>query len=83
MSDAIRTVSAYFGPKLVTVGARRISFAEAWKEPQLRKRAVHAAQRALRDKQQEIGKGPSPESDELVMITNLLLDLPMAEGGIG
>ena len=82
MGDAVQTVSEYFGPKLVTIGHRRISFAEAWRDPQLRKRATHAALRALRDKERAIGKRPSPESDHLSLINNLLLDLLLDEGGI-
>ncbi len=83
MRDRVRFIAEHFGPKLVSVGHRRISFAEAWRDPQLRKRAIYAAQRALRDEQRAISKWPSPECDRLAVIADLLLELLLEEGGIG
>jgi hypothetical protein len=83
MGDAVHTVSEYFGPKLVSVGHRRISFADAWRDPQLRKRAARAAQRATNAKLREIRKDPSRgELDQLSLINRLLLGLLM-ENDIG
>lgn len=90
MPSAVATVSAYFGPQLVKDGPRRVSFAEAWSDPELRMRAVRAANRALNAKQRPLLKKlragaeeAKAESDQLSLITNLLLDLLMEEGGVG
>jgi hypothetical protein len=83
MRDRVRFVSEHFGPKLVSIGNRRISFAEAWRDPQLRKRAIYAAQRTLRDEQRAISKWPSPDCDRLAVIADLLLELPLEDGDIG
>ncbi len=67
----LNVISEYFGPELVSDGrGRRISFAEAWDEPQLRVHAVEEATRAL-----------ARQSQQIVEIAKLLHDALREESG--
>ncbi len=80
LSSNADLISQYFGPDLVAVGRRRISFAEAWNNPKLRTRAIGAARHALNVQRRELGIGAC---QQIARIADLLLDLLMEDGSIG
>ncbi len=80
MSANVDLISQYFGPDLLAVGRRRISFAEAWQNPRLRTRAIGAARHVLNVQRRELGIGACKQ---IVRIADLLLDVLLEESGAG
>jgi hypothetical protein len=80
LSANVDLISQYFGPDLVAVGRRRISFAEAWQNPRLRTRAIGAARHALNVQRRELGIGAC---QQIARIADLLLDVLLEESGAG
>lgn len=82
MSDEdVLTISSHFGPSLVSVPfRRRVSFADAWRDPALREHAINCAVRVLNREQRAARKASSAVNEQISVINNLLLDVAIQEG---